>query len=91
MSRLNVLEDINACGGSGDSKGQGLSGIDTSQVIVMIVCVCLINCFLYSCLSYIAMLYCLLIIQNQKDRGFFGGFFVDGCTIFIQQICIYIL
>lgn len=38
MSRLNVLEDIHACGGTGDSKGRGLSGIDTSQVFVMIVC-----------------------------------------------------
>lgn len=82
MSRLNVLEDIHACGGSRYSKGRGLSGIDTSQVFVMIVCMCVcLNCFLYCCLRYIAMLSGISFLV-------FFCFFWKEIHLFIQQICI---
>lgn len=65
MSCLNVLrEDINACGGSGDSKCTGRSGSDISGVCgdCLSMCVRLIDRFLHCCLIYSAMFNIMTVV-----------------------------
>lgn len=85
MSRLNVFESPFPPHALISYKGKGLSGIDTSKVFVMVVCVCGLN-----------KLFPVLLLKLQchvawsthcsnvwDSEGVFGKKF-----IFIQQICV---